>query len=242
MVKTSCGVCIVTLVLAGTPAIAQNLIAQSDCHVLPRTEMVVRLTVNSPLITDQGAAIRQVVSEIWAGEGILIRWVANSVKPTWAGLDAWIVAGHQSVHASKPTALGAVQFGADGLPGRLLRLSVDAVETWVMTWGAAQHGVEHARHFRRTLAPEALLSRALGFAAAHELGHFMLASKSHASAGLMQASYWRPNELTLRYATLDADSRERLQVRLAAGSRCRVAADLVARGRHSTVDLAVRGQ
>jgi hypothetical protein len=96
-----------------------------------------------------------------------------------------------------------------------------------MAWGASRYGVEHARHFRRRLAPEVVLSRSLGFAAAHELGHFMLASKSHAPSGLMQAEYWRPTELTTRHAGLDADSRQRLQVRLSAGSRCRVAATVV---------------
>lgn len=230
MFKTCFFVCVVTLVVAGEPAFARNVIAQSgggDCHVLPRTEMVVRLTVNSPLITDGGAAIRRVASEIWASEGIVIRWLDDSIAPTWAGIDAWIVAAHQTVHPSKPAALGSVQFGPDGLPGRLIRLSVDAIESWLMAWGAVRHGIERAKHFRRVLAPEALLSRGLGFAAAHELGHFMLASKSHAPSGLMQAAYWRPTELAIRNAGLDAGSRERLRIRLAAGSSCRVAASAV---------------
>jgi hypothetical protein len=225
MVKTCFYVCVVTLVLVAEQAFARSVVLQSggDCQVLPRTEMVVRLTVNSPLITDGGAAIRRVASDIWAGEGIQIRWFDDAVRPTWTGLDAWIFAAHQSVHATKPTALGSVQFGPDGRPGRLIRLSVDAVEAWVTAWGATRYGIERAKHFRRAIAPEAVLSRALGFAAAHELGHFMLASKSHAPSGLMQAAYFRPTELSVRNAGLDAESRRRLQARLAAGSKCRVA-------------------
>ncbi len=67
-----------------------------------------------------------------------------------------------------------------------------------------------------TMQRETLLARAMGRALAHELGHYLLASKAHSERGLMKAALtavelFRPDSATLR---LDASQRRAVVARL----------------------------
>lgn len=69
-----------------------------------------------------------------------------------------------------------------------------------------------------------MLARLLGRTVAHELGHVLLDSSSHADSGLMRAHYRADDVLRLRPSayTLDAAERARLFTHMAGGSRVAV--------------------
>lgn len=69
-----------------------------------------------------------------------------------------------------------------------------------------------------------MLAKLLGRTVAHELGHVLLNSSSHADSGLMRARYRANDVLRVQTSayTLDAAERARLFTRMASGSRLAV--------------------
>src|SRR6185436_2392293 len=109
--------------------------------------------------------------------------------------------------------LGWIGFGEDGRPSRDIYVShANALALLLMMRGFTD------RMPRAEL--ETMLGRAMGRALAHELGHFLLASKTHSAAGLMRArrtsSEFFSNERT-RFA-LDAEQRAIVMSRYQPGS------------------------
>jgi len=90
---------------------------------------------------------------------------------------------HESI-ASRPDALpiGWIDFDELGDPMRQIHLSLANAQT-LMEDADGVGVVRRMTIYQRNL----LLSRALGRALAHEVGHFLLASKSHTKTGLMKA-------------------------------------------------------
>jgi hypothetical protein len=79
--------------------------------------------------------------------------------------------------------LGAIRFAADGLPDSSIVLKLDAVAR--IATSAPIMGL-HPALWPAGLRDE-IIARALGRALAHEIGHYLLRSPHHASAGLMRA-------------------------------------------------------
>lgn len=80
--------------------------------------------------------------------------------------------------------LGWVVFDDDASPEPDIHLSyASAVDLFVQTLG-----VGHDMFRMPLLERDTMLSRALGRALAHELGHYLLASKAHSRTGLMRSS------------------------------------------------------
>jgi hypothetical protein len=184
--------------------------------------MRLRLSVNSTMVPDASAEIQRMVAVLWAEEGLTFSWLVDNATPySWQGLHAWIVVGHDPAHVGNPAAIGSVIFDRDGVPSRLIRLSVEAAQEWVVA-DESRRLKSHQLFTRlRLRAPIHRTARALAMAAAHEVGHFLLASKEHAPSGLMQATHRHPDRLTDADLRLDGASRRRLQARLDAAARCR---------------------
>ena len=93
--------------------------------------------------------------------------------------------------ARRPTAplrrerLGAILFDHDNLPATTLTIDVAAVEAIVARtrWGGQPFDLWPPA-WRDTL-----VGRALGRVLAHEIGHYLLASRVHTAEGLMRASF-----------------------------------------------------
>jgi hypothetical protein len=192
------------------------------CAALPRPRMRVRLTVVSDRLPEAGAAIRHLVDAVWQREGLVFEW--DERRPgesvNWDGVDVWILASHAPASRLDPAALGAVMF-ADGQPQRLLRLSFDATIAWVTRHMAGLFRASIEQDPQMTLADSRdLVLRAIGYAAAHEVGHYVLGSRDHASAGLMIAAFPEPVRLDATHLALDASSRETLRHRLAESAQC----------------------
>jgi hypothetical protein len=197
--------------------------AFDECEVLPRPQMRIRLSVLSTAFGDAAAAIQQAADEAWSPEGIAFEWLLGEPidRDAWVGTNIWIVVQQASAARQDPAALGAVTF-VDGQPRPLIRLSLDAAVRWVQRYA---NGLAKTRlHPLTTLAvgdTRALVLRAVGAAAAHELGHYVLASSGHARDGLMQAIYDRPEMLREpSMLMLDGSNRTRLRARLARSTHC----------------------
>jgi len=120
---------------------------------------------------------------IWKPAGIAFEWRRVSVKDE---TDAWVGVTIDDLRAGHEPdrALGWITFTADG-PGRSIHLSRASAERLLAGVPELNHGTQ-ALH-------ETLVGRALGRALAHELGHYLLQSKSHTPRGLMRA-VWTAEE------------------------------------------------
>ena len=204
--------------LAATVAASARPSRAADaCAVLPRQDLRVKMTIASRRVRIDSAVVRAIVDRTWNAEGLSIAW-QDGVGPD--GADAWILIGHGPADDRDPTAIGSILFGPDGVPNRLLRLSIDAASKWALAGEASRFRT--ATVFRNlTLGQaDAQMQRVLGYAAAHELGHFVLASKTHASSGLMKARFTRDDRLDPGAMRLDQRSRRRLVDRLSASAAC----------------------
>jgi hypothetical protein len=213
----ACPMLMATLV-ATVAASARPSRACDACAVLPRPDLRVKMTIASHGVRIDSAGVRAIVDRIWNAEGLSIAWQDGVGSD---GVDAWILIGHGPADNHDPTAIGGILFGPDGVPNRLLRLSIDAASAWALAGEASRF--QTATVFRNLTLGQAdvQMQRVLGYAAAHELGHFVLASKTHASSGLMKARVTRDEPLDPRALRLDQSSRRRLRDRLATSAACR---------------------
>ena len=124
-------------------------------------------------------------SAIWAALGVTLVW--DSCPSARDATGPVLVVTDRPVRSSMSgfTGLGEIPFDDDGSPGTRLHISaavaLDAIEEAAEQQGALTN-VPNA--LRRAAAV-----RLLGRAAAHELGHYMLASRAHATGGLMRRFY-----------------------------------------------------
>jgi hypothetical protein len=81
--------------------------------------------------------------------------------------------------------LGAIAFDHENVPSSTLKIDVGAVRAAIAATRWADRPIEQwPRAFQ-----QAVVGRALGRVLAHEIGHFLLASRAHAAAGLMRAAF-----------------------------------------------------
>ena len=148
--------------------------------------------------------IRAVVDDIWASAGLPIDWVDDGSR-----VDLLIAVMPQL--QTKPGVLGKTIFRGDQ-PMPVALVSIEAVREWVDRYRTRLFNVliTAAR-----VGDSALVARVLGYAAAHEMGHFVLATRSHASSGVMRATL-RDSDVKAQPSSwvLDATNRERLRRRL----------------------------
>jgi hypothetical protein len=206
-------------------ALPARIGGRTPCASLPRPVVRARLSVASDVVRDEAAIIREIIAAIWAREGITLEWIRGGNAPTWDDVDLWIVAQDGAVqnHQVDP-ALGAATF-VRGIPQPLIRLSVGAAIDWVQQ--AVQRKLHIVAPFRRTFSlyldnARVKVARTLGYAAAHEVGHVLLATRGHASSGLMSAVYTSLERLDADpfAVTLDRQSRERLAAAIARTAEC----------------------
>jgi hypothetical protein len=208
---------VVTLLVAVSLLGANASPDEMRCNGI-RSPLRVRVTVSSTTFVHAASVMRATVEDVWGREGLPITWIDDPLD-TRTEADLWIAA-IEGMTLPRGV-IGAVLFHGD-TPRSLARISIDAAIEWVRGYQESRFLMPIAsRTLLQMPGTIGLVERTLGFAAAHELGHFVLASKSHTSSGVMQDVYRRPGDLNKPSAwQLDADSRERLQRRLTARERC----------------------
>ena len=143
------------------------------------------------------ARVLEETDAVWHSAGLTIVWKREAPNARACvergpalvpGLHVVIGRG-RSADAEKrsetTTALGWINFDDDGRPEAEIYVSLDNAETYMATARAVTGLIDRMPTAEREL----LLGRALGRALAHELGHYLLASKLHTPRGLMQATH-----------------------------------------------------
>jgi hypothetical protein len=135
------------------------------------------------------AAMLQEADAIWRAHGVAI----VAVPPDQAGppaADARLVV--TLARASRPPAvpgrserLGAIVFDHDNAPATTLTIDVAAVTAIVARARLGGRPLDQWPPAGR----DVLVGRALGRVLAHEIGHYLLASRVHPAAGLMRAAF-----------------------------------------------------
>jgi hypothetical protein len=118
---------------------------------------------------------------IWRSNGVAVVWQTSedTAASTEGSLSVMFDDGKSTLKDSVGT-LGTIVF-AGGVPLPYIRLSYsNALELLRERYGGALNQMTLAERRRH-------VSRALGRALAHELGHYMLASREHTAHGLMKA-------------------------------------------------------
>lgn len=149
-------------------------------------------------------AVLNEAGAIWRAHGVEIRWDAAS-----AGLTLRVHDEAAGTPGSAQTlALGWVLF-QDGRPDRLLHASASAARRLVLDVRLGGRSLLDVP----IVARDALIARAVGRAAAHEIGHYLLASPAHTPHGLMRATF-TPQEIGSHERApfaLDPEQKERLK-------------------------------
>ena len=136
------------------------------------------------------AAMLREADAIWRAHGVAIVALPPEQPLTPRNADLRLVVALNRTPEPTPAPgrsarLGAILFDHENIPATTLAIEVAAVEATVARtrWGG--------RPFDQWPAAwrDTLVGRALGRVLAHEIGHYLLASRLHASDGLMRASF-----------------------------------------------------
>jgi len=184
--------------------------AETRLRLVVDAEQAVDPTVRAHAISEAARIWRQYGVSLVTGDATDCADVSDAALRVTIGL------GRDA--ASGDAGLGAIEFASDGTPGSTIVLNYGAV-TRIAT-SAPVMGL-HPALWPAGLRDE-IIARALGRALAHEIGHYLLRSPLHASAGLMKARQKgsvlsSPND---RPFALTAPDRARLRLALAAPSEC----------------------
>jgi hypothetical protein len=214
-------------VLADVPATHDA--RSAACRSLPRPTMRVRLILEPGVAPNLSDVVERTVATVWRGEGIAVEWLPphppGQPDPTtsmWLRMTLAPIGDLRTQH--EPT-LGVVRV-AGGVPRPDVIVSVGAVREWIRR--------ERERRFRTLFMGmsrlwslefggfDELADRAVGYAAAHEVGHFVLASTTHDARGLMRRDLVARTvaQVEHRDLRLSEPSRQRLRQRLALAASC----------------------
>lgn len=177
--------------------------------------VAVALTVNVTVASDiSSTVVTRALAEtdaIWRAAGIEFIWKREPAHSAAAALH--VVIGHDQ----RPVREGALALGwiyfDESTPGQRLYISYANVQQLMRESAGVVGPQDRMPIFER----EVLMSRAIGRALAHELGHYFLASKVHTSSGLMKAhrtatEFFGPDERPFK---LDGAQRSFITARLA---------------------------
>jgi hypothetical protein len=177
----------VVLLTCAAPALAAA--AGDPASGVPPANVRLMLSVNGPAPFPAGlveAAIRE-ADTIWAPHGVAVG-LRGRTSHEW---DADPIIALSIVFTKKTddattrwtSPLGGVTFSPDGVPNPVI-----FVFNQPLVRLATAPGVLNSRNFQWPAAlRDAVIARVLGRVLAHEIGHFILRSRTHSAAGLMRS-------------------------------------------------------
>jgi hypothetical protein len=152
----------------------------------PSRELRIELIADIPVPDAAVRVLRHDVVAIWRQAGVTIAWVpprsAADSQGDGVELSAVLLRAGVAQGPTRRTALAALDF-VDGVPDRRIRVFVDRAER-LLALARSAHGLPV-----RLADSNVALSRVLGRSLAHEVGHYVLATTTHADSGLMQATH-----------------------------------------------------
>jgi hypothetical protein len=201
--------------LALTAAMLSGICAPVQATVPIR--IAVRVVVSAGVDDALAAAVFRELVSTWRRADVDVLLYTEGLNPPPVAIVSLILSSEWSP-AAGDGGLGWIRFvtdpDRDRGPAPVPVLMVSIAATRALVEATAYRGipvVERPLALRREL-----LARALGRAAAHELGHYLMASPQHAAHGLMRARF-RADDLLAQDAAafrLDAADRRRLEARL----------------------------
>jgi len=119
---------------------------------------------------------------VWRPNGVTFVWERAEKGRPAGPLEVIVDNDHGTTSGGPP--LGWIRFDAHDAPGPLIHMSYANVVALLQD----SNGVVGNLNEMPITERETYLGRAMGRALAHELGHYLLASKAHSRTGLMRSS------------------------------------------------------
>ena len=188
---------------------ASSAIAHAGVSETPATISAPPITVTVSAPTLSATLVRDILDEadaIWRGSGVAFVWRrgtrelvsyasgADTGPRLPATLRLVIDNATGTAHGDSVLPLGWVVFDDETTPEQEIHVSYANALQFLHAARGVVGMVEHMP----TRQIETLLGRAMGRALAHELGHYLLASKAHTARGLMKA-----NRTAFEFFTMD---------------------------------------
>jgi hypothetical protein len=198
------------MLIATSLSVASALLLSSALateSVVTTPSLVIGVTVAVDISPTLIPRVLDEAADIWRAAGLVIVWqLENGVAVRPPALRVWI-GGARGTKSSESLALGWIMFDDAGAPARDIYVSHANAEALLRTMRdlSATDRMPRAEQ-------EALLGRAMGRALAHELGHFLLASKAHTSKGLMRARRTSSEFFSRERIRFDLDPEQRAMV------------------------------
>jgi hypothetical protein len=172
----------VALIAVALFATATRTATASKLTSVPRLQLDVLLTIAPDLSVHSRGTLIAEAARIWRREQVELRWPApaGGVEAPRAPLRVLVI--------SRPEAAAA---GEERWPVAELLPHAGARALAIASISGAQRVVSEAARYRLIELPslaEHRLGLVLGRAVAHEIGHFLLATGTHADRGLMRAT------------------------------------------------------
>jgi len=196
--------------LIAITVVAAALLAASSLDEAPAASrqmppLVVSVSVDPDLSPKVVSRLLAEATEIWKPAGVTFEWRRGGRLPRSLNVTIGRGAGRQTDDALP---LAWIVFDADTAPERDIYVSYANVLTLM------EHSrgvVGHVDSMPRGEF-ETLLGRALGRALAHEIGHYLLASKAHTASGLMQTRRTAAELFANQRIRFEIDSVQRRQI------------------------------
>ena len=194
--------------------------ADAASHPAASPPMIVTVVTLADVQPSLVSRVLEEADAIWRASGVTFVWrpvpraTATRLDPPPAGAGALRIVigdGHGVSHDNR-LPLGWIAFDDDGTPAQDIYLSYRNAVAFM----GNSPGVAGLVTQMPPLEIEIKLARAMGRALAHELGHYLLASKAHTGRGLMQASHTASEffEYSRRGFSIDAAQRQAIAARL----------------------------
>jgi hypothetical protein len=188
-------ICLLT-VMAG---VGHVLHAEStDSRAWPPMDVEVLLTASDTLSASVRTALVGETESIWRRCGVAIRWLSpnDPSPPGPARLRAFIVEKRSIPAANGAFAIGELISSSGSHPVAFVSIE-EAQRLVTFTRGSMGYDL--------TVLEERRLGVTLGRALAHEIGHFLLRTNTHARSGLMRSQFQAAEFTDLRDGTFALD-------------------------------------
>jgi hypothetical protein len=167
--------------------------------------MVVHVTAATDISRSLVSATLREADAVWRGAGFRFIWERGS-QVTNASLHVVIGGGVSPTERLMP--LAWIGFDEDGAPKPMVYVSHANAVAYLLNSRETVGLVDAMTVLQR----ETYLGRAMGRSLAHEIGHFLLASRNHARKGLMRATHSSTEFFMAERNGFAIDSGERKQM------------------------------
>jgi hypothetical protein len=178
---------------------------KTDAVPLGGATMVVHVIAAVDISQSLVSATLREADAIWRAAGFRFIWERGS-QVTNASLQVVIGGGVSPSERLMP--LAWIGFDDDGAPKRMVYVSHANAAAYLANSRETVGLVEMMTVLQR----ETYLGRAMGRSLAHEIGHFLLASRTHARKGLMRATHGSTEFFMAERHAFAIDSSERKQM------------------------------